>query len=314
MIHLLQIRAVRESDEFETIHSIINETIQRFNTDNVTYGQTTEGLKQTYGAPDSPNKGFIAEKDGNIVAFMGVCPTGEINSFIECGYLDEYESILDLLLDKCLAVVQKRNGVNLYKFTTTKFGQVRNKEITLWEKLGFIADEYSLVTTFLDLNKWEVPDGLDTTGIEPAEAMDYDEIRQIMIEDDEEEMAFLFQKQYAPIQGQDEVILILKDNTSNETAGIAYYRVSEIEDHDLLQASAFGIHIRPKYNITRDEISRFVQGSLFSMKQLSIDNVVTRITLKNFAVFSAIVREGFHNEDMKNANMLRLSRSIPKGK
>lgn len=156
---------------------------------------------------------------------------------------------------------------------------------------------------------------LDTSGIEPAMAMNYDEIRQVLIEDGEDEMAFLFQRQYAPIQGQDEVILTLRDEVSNEIAGIAYYRVSVFnkdKDDESLYATAFGIHIRPKFDITRDEISRFLQGTLSSMKQLTLDHVVTRITLKNFAVFSAMVREGFHNEEWENANVLRLSRSIQK--
>ena len=316
MIQLVQIRDVREADDFEKIYVIINDTYQRFSVDNVTYGQTGAGLKQIFGDPDSPNKGFIAEKDGSIVAFMGVYPKGETNNgLIECGYLDEYESILEPLLDKCMAVVQEKNGVKVYKFTSTLFGQVRNKQISLWEKLGFTSDEYSLITTMLYLSKWNVPDMLDTKGIEPALEMNYDEIKQMLIEDGNDEMAELFQRQYSPNQGQDQVILTLKDTNSNEISGIAYYRVSVLDkgmDQESLGATAFGIHVRPKYIVTRDEISRFVQGSLASMKQLNIDQVITRITLKNFAIFSAMVAEGFHNEGLENANVLRLSKSIQK--
>ncbi|WP_307604300.1 hypothetical protein [Paenibacillus sp. V4I9] len=312
---MVQIRAVTECDDFEAIYKLINDTFQRISGDQKSvYGVNGEVLKNQYCNPSSSNKGFIAVKDNTILAFMGVFPSNVTkNGYIECGFLDGYESILDELLSKCMSFIQERDGAKIYTFASTKFGQVRNKGITLWEKLGFTSDEYAYITTLLDLRKWKEPEDLDVTGIEPAIEMNYDNIKQILIEDGEDAMAELFQNQYSPSKNPDQVILTLRDKVSNEFAGIAYYRVvvsNRGSEDEFLDATAFGLHIRPKYLLNLDEIRRFLKGSLISMKQLNLYHVITRITLKNFDVFAAMVTEGFHNENLEDANVIRLYISV----
>lgn len=312
---LVQVRAVKETDDFETIYILINDTFRRNSGDlKAIYGATGEELKKQYCNPGSLNKGFIAEEDNIIVAFMGVFPSEvTMNGYIECGFLEGYENIIGELLNKCSSLISERGGTKIYNFTSTKFGQIRNKGIALWEKLGFTSDEYAFITTSLDLNKWNVPEDFDTTGIEPAMEMNFDNIKEILIEDGEDTMAELFQNQYSQSKSPDQVILTLRDKFSKDIAGIAYYRVTISNrgtENECLTATAFGIHIRPKYGLNRDEIRRFLKGSLISMKQLNLYQVITRITLKSFDVFIAMVTEGFHNENLENADVIRLYRSV----
>ncbi|MDQ8738316.1 hypothetical protein [Paenibacillus sp. LHD-38] len=314
---MVLIREVRETDDFEAIYNLINETFQRFSGDEIAiYDGTGNGLKSKYFDPSSQDKGFIGEEGNRIVAFMGVLPSKATNNgHIECGFLDGYENdnILDKLLIKCTPFIRDRGGNKIFKFTSTKFGQVRNKEITLWEKLGFTSDEYSMVTTILDLRNWKESEEFNVTGIEPAVEMDYEDIKQTLIEDGEDEMAELFQNQYSSTKKPDQVVLTLKDETSGEIAGIAYYRVAIVNkgtNNEFLEANGFGLHIRPQYSLNRKEIRRFLQGCLVSMKQLGLVHVITRITLKNFNVFAAMVSEGFHNEGLEKANIMRLYRSV----
>ncbi|CAM4083294.1 hypothetical protein L1N85_14965 [Paenibacillus alkaliterrae] len=170
-----------------------------------------------------------------------------------------------------------------------------------------------MVTTMLDLTNWKESEDFDITGIEPAVEIDYVDIKQILIEDGEDEMAELFQNQYSSTKKPDQVVITLKDKASDEIACIAFYRVviaNRGTDNELLDAIAFGIHIRPKYALNRAEIRRFLQGCLVSMKQLGLVHANTRITLKNFNVFAAMVSEGFHNEGLEKANIMRLYRSV----
>jgi len=314
---MVLIREVREKDDFEAIYNLINETYQRFTGDEkAIYGETGDGLKSQYFDSSSQDKGFIGEEGNRIVAFMGVHPSKATNNgYIECGFLDGYENdnILDKLLIKCAPFIRERGGNKIFKFTSTKFGQVRNKEITLWEKLGFTSDEYSIVTTMLDLRNWKESEEFDVTGIEPAVEMDYEDIKQTLIEDGEDDIAELFQNQYSSTRKPDQVVITLKDKDTDEITCIAFYRVTIANrgtDNEFLDATAFGIHIRPKYALNRAETRRFLQGCLVSMKQLGLVHVITRITLKNFNVFAAMVSEGFHNEGLEKANIMRLYRSV----
>lgn len=306
---LVNVRAVRETDDFDAIYNLVNDTSQRFSGDTeVVVGSSGTEFKKIYSDPSSPDQGFIYEEGNNIVAFMGISPSSMTkNGYIEVGFLDGCEHRLSDLLLECIPVVQNNGGTKIFKFTFTKFGQVRNKEITLWEKLGFISDEYSLITTQLDLRTWKEPDEFDATGIEPALTMDYEDIKQMLTEDGEDEMAELFQNQYSPVHNHDQVVLTLKDKNTGDIAGIAYYRMNNGE---FLNVAGFGVHIRPQFALPRDEITRFVQGCLVSMKQLDCVHVITRITLKNFNTFSSMIAEGFHNEGLENANVMRLCRSV----
>src|SRR5690606_11025391 len=312
---LVHIRAVQEADDFEVIYQLINTTMVRFSgTESVSYAVSGEVLKKRYCDLRSPNKAFVAISENKIVAFMGVLATGVTkNCLIECGFSQEYEDVLDQLLSKCIASVQGNGGTSVYIYSPIQFGQVRNEGITLWEKLGFISDEYSYVTTILSLDNWIEPQSFDSSGIEPSMEMNYEQIKQILLEDGEDEMASLFHHQFSQKKTMNQVILTLKDETSNDISAIAYYRVNlmELDKEDkVFGATAFGFHIRPQFSLNEDEIRRFVQGALISMKQLDVQTVISRITLKNFSVFAALISEGFHNEGLEKANTIRLYKEI----
>lgn len=312
---LVHIRSVQEADDFEVIYQLINTTMVRFSgTESVSYAVSGEVLKKRYCDLKSPNKAFVAISENKIIAFMGVLATGVTkNGLIECGFSQEYEDVLDQLLSKCIASVQGNGGTRIYIYSPIQFGQVRNEGIRLWEKLGFISDEYSYVTTILNLDNWIEPQSFNLSGIEPSMEMNYEQIKQILLEDGEDDMASLFHNQFSQKKTMNQVILTLKDETSNDISAIAYYRVNlmELDKEDrVFEATAFGIHVRPQFSLNKDEIRRFVQGALISMKQLDVQTVISRITLKNFSVFAALISEGFHNEGLEKANTIRLYKEI----
>ncbi|MDF2723322.1 MAG: hypothetical protein K0Q59_2997, partial [Paenibacillus sp.] len=183
----------------------------------------------------------------------------------------------------------------------------------LWEKLGFTPDEYATVTTDLNMKEWKEPEQFHSKRIEPAVELDFNAIKQILMDDGEEGMAELFQNQYSTTIQPDRVVLTLKDKATDQIAGIAYYRVTTYRKDastKSLQVIGFGMHIRPQFQVHHKEIRRFVQGCLLSMKQLQVNNVITHLILKNFAVFAAMVAEGFHNRGLEKANTLRMYKSV----
>lgn len=312
---MFHIRAVQETDDFEAIYQLIDATTKRFyGMESMTYGVSGEDLKKQYSDSKFLNQGFVAISENKIIAFMGLFTARATkNAYIECGFLPEYEEVLDELLIKCTTVVQENGGSQIYKYSPILFGQVRNKGITLWEKLGFISDEYSYVTTILNIDSWNEPNSFNSTGIEPATEMSYEQIKQILLEDGEDAMAELFQNQYSSDKSLNEVVLTLKNKDSSDISSIAYYRVNLFKldrGNESFEASALGIHVRPQFSLDNDEIRRFLQGVLISMKQLDVKTAISRITLKNFDVFSAMIREGFHNSELERANTLRLYKEI----
>jgi len=253
----VEIREVRETDNFEGIYQLLNETLRRkHGNEMVSFGTLPVQLKADYCGSDALDKGYIAIDDQKTVAFMGVMPlTLSHNGYLNPAYLPEYEHLLPELLEKCLSFIKERGGDRAYYFASVKFGQVRNGEIALWERMGFRSDEYSIITTMLNLRAWKVPEDLDVTGIEPAEEMNYGNIVRMMLEDGEDEMAELLQRQYTdPRRVRNQVILTLIDKITNKIAGIAYYGVSlanKGSDNEFFEASGFGIYIRPEYRLAQ---------------------------------------------------------------
>jgi hypothetical protein len=288
------------------INRLVNETFQRFVND-------PRGSVYLEGFQPSS---FIAEENDKIVAFMHVTPsTITQNGTLTYGYTEGYEVAVKELLDRCITVIKENGGTQLYKWVNTRFGQVRNKEITLWEGLGFTSDEYTQVHVYRGLVDWQEPESFDSAGIEPVQTVSAEDIERMLLEDGEEAMAELFRNQYPPslTREPNKVILTLRDSGSEAIVGIAFYRVGVTyrgTPNEFLNASAFGIHIRPQYQVSREEIRRFVQGCLVTMKQLDLRNVHTRLTLNHFDVFAAMVTEGFHNTNAERANTIRLTKKL----
>lgn len=312
---MMQIREVRETDDFEAIYDLVNRTLRKHaGEDNVTYGVTADELKRNFCGSNPNGRAFVAVTDGELQAYMSVYISEVTNNgIVECGYKDENVGALGELLDCCVSFIKKHGGDKVYKYSPMRFGQVRNEGISLWERLGFISDEFCTITTVLDAKEWKAPDDFTSVRIEPAVEMQSADMIRILLEDGEEEMAELVQKQFTPGKDFDQVILTLLEERTNDIAGIAFYRVMEHEPNPgrtVMNAVAFGVHIRPKFELKREEIGRFVQGVLVSMKQLGVEQAITRVTLKHFDVFAAMVKEGFHNEGLENANMMRLWKRV----
>lgn len=313
------IREVNPSDDFEKIYELINKTERRFLDptigEQIILGESPEDLKQQYCDSDSNREGFVAmANNGNIIAFMGIIPSKITkNGHIQYGYLEENEEITEKLLNRCSDVIRKQGGTKVFKFAFTGFGQIRNKEISFYEKYGFESDEYAIVTMELSLEDWVLPTQFDNYLIESSEDLDREVIEKVLVEDGEDAMADLFKKQFSSSNRPDEILLILRDRPSQEIAGIAYYRVSlfnKDEKEESFEASAFGVHFRSKFNVRTDEKRRFIQGALKSMTELSIKHVITRLTLKDFETFVSLVKEGFNNDDLEQANTLRLYKKL----
>ena len=313
------IREVNTSDNFEEIYKLINETGNSFLDPtinaNTVLGESPKYLKQQYCNSDSQCKGFVAtDVNGNITAFMGIIPSNITkNGHIQYGILEENDELTKELLNRCSVVIQKQGGTKIFKFAFTKFGQVRNKEVSFYEKYGFESDDYSFVTIKLSLQDWMEPAHFDSSLIESSENLDRKVIQEILKEDGEDAMAELFRNQFSISNRLDEVILVLRDRQSQEIAGVAYYRVglsNKDTKYESFEASAFGVHFRPKFNINLDEKRRFIQGYLKSMLELNIKQVITRLTLKNFDTFVILVKEGFNNEGLEQLNTFRLYKTL----
>ena len=137
-------------------------------------------------ADPAKNNGFLAEHDGEVIGFMCVSLSSITrNGFIEFGFLEGHEEVLNDLVDRCLPVVRHNGGSKLFKFAFSTFGQIRNREISLWESLGFTSGEYSEVTLTLYLKEWKEPEDFNKDHIMPAAEEEYATIKQLLIEEDE---------------------------------------------------------------------------------------------------------------------------------
>lgn len=310
----VRIREITATDDFHEIIRLINDTLHRFiYIPLMRYGVTSEDLKRKY-IDSEGSKGFIAEDENKIVAFMGVTFSKVTkNGLLECGFVENFPTApLQKMTEYCSEIIRDLGGTKLFRFANTQFGQVRNREITLWEQMGFISDEFTSVTAFLSLNNWKEPVEYNNNGIEPTAIMEFHTIQQILLEDGEDVMAELVGNVYDKKRTPDEIVLTLRDKKASEISGIAYYRVN-IHDKGTskeFQASAFGLHFRPMFEVSSEMKKRLLHAALLSMKQLNVQSVATRMTLKHFDVFSALVSEGFNNHNLENANIIRLQKPI----
>lgn len=318
-IQNVSMREVTAQDDFKAIYEIINETELRFldpsKKGKVSLGESADDLKESYCNQDSHCKGFIAYNQvEKIVAFMGVTQSESTkNGFIQYGNMEGHEQLISPLLEKCAASIKEQGGTKIVKFVPAKFGQIRNEEITFFEKFGFMSDEFAYMTTNLALDSWERPAEFDSFGIEPVTELNRDRILQLLLEDGEEDMAELFKTQFSSNRHLDQVTLVLRDEQTNEIAGLAYYRVMLTRkgtEAKSMEATAFGVHFRPMFPLGMKEKSRLIQAALQSMKELGLTQVFTRLTLKNFDTFAAMVKEGFHNQDLEDLNIIRLTKTI----
>lgn len=205
-----------------------------------------------------------------------------------------------------MKVIIERGGNNLSYFAFTEFGQIYNQEISLLDRLGFrTVDEYFRVSTRLMLHDWKVPEVIVTEKIH-TETFSTNDIYQILREDDNVPNAVIFQFQFQSIE-PNTVILSLR-NAEQEIMALAYYKVIKVSSSsNRLSAVAFNLHFRPQFELSRDEKKQFLQGVLYSMKQLEIHAVNSLMSLKSVDSFTLMVQEGF---DVTNNNFFALSKKV----
>ncbi|MCQ6563287.1 hypothetical protein [Paenibacillus mendelii] len=309
----LEVREVRPDDDFDYLLKLINDTLMRYVKHSVEFtglAISSSELAQKY----AEQKAFVALCDGKTVAVAEIRLSAfSKNGNLMYGYSDGNEDALHALIDECERYVANQGGSKLFAYVNTKFGQVRNSEITMLERCGFIPDEYSYITCQLSLTGWTAPDCFVADGIEPVTALDTEQINALLLEDGEDEMAELFNRQFSTGQSRNRVMLCIRDQASGEMAGIAYYEIYNYyptPEEAYFHASAFGLHFRPKFVVDKTEKKRLLQGALQSMKQLDVRHVITKMTLNHFDVFAAMATEGFTNDTMEELNSLRLTKAI----
>lgn len=292
------IRDVRPDDDFEHIRHLILETKRSVYRDKRMNYATAEVLRNKY-FPEQPDRvenahrGYVAEEDGRITAFMGVFPRQE-NGIIEYGVKEDDWHLLGGLLDRCSTHIADQGGTQLLYFATMQFAQIRNREISAFEQLGFVSEEYARLSTHLSLNYWKEPEQIDSEHVVAETELGLNDIYRVMLEDDEPAKADVFKNQYYTEEPSN-VILTLRSST-DEIMAIAYYKVKKVNPRrDELSATAFNLHFRPKFELARNKKKQFLQAVLSSMKQLNLSSANTSISLQDGETFTLLVQEGFHD-------------------
>jgi len=312
----MSIRRISENDDFEFILRLKNETAKRFNPDPTFLGfrDTAEELQEKLCSPNATSKGFVVEVDGRLAAVVEVSLSPRTkNGYIEFGFVEGHGHLIQELVDKCSAIVRDNGGQKLFKFAFNKFGQVRNSEISFWEQMGFISEEYSKVTLILNFQEWKEPQEFNNAHIVPATEFAIEDIIQKLIDDGEDQVADLISQQYLPQRNPDQVVLTLLDEATNEIIGLALYRVfvhNQGSDDEFLDAIGFGLYFWPKFEISKAEKRRLLHASLLSMKQLGIVHAVSNISLKDFDTFAHFVREGFDGMGAEKNSIIHLYKKV----
>ncbi|UVI29300.1 hypothetical protein [Paenibacillus spongiae] len=299
----ITVREVTPDDDADDLLKLINDTLQRYvknNTITVT------------GAIEPP--AYVAVCDGQIVAVAEISLSEfSRNGNLAYGYLADCEDALPALVDECGSYVVRHGGSKLFAWVNTKFGQVRNEAITVLERCGFQSDEYSTITCQLSLTDWSAPDSFDADGIEAVTDMETGKLNAILLEDGEDAMAELVNRQFPAGPSRSRVTLGIRNQETGEIAGLAYYEVFLYRpdaEEAYFEAIGFGLHFRPKYKVAKADKKRLLQGALQSMKQLDVRHVLTRMTLNHFDVFAAMAAEGFTNDTLEELNSLRLTKNV----
>jgi hypothetical protein len=303
------VRNITAQDDFEQLLQMMNDTAKRLNPDPLFMGSgtTVQDLKENYTV--ITNNGFVAEENATVVGFMGVSlsPITK-NGYIEFGCMEGYEYTVAKLMERCQSVIRVYGGEKIYKFALSKFGQIRNKEITFWEQVGFTSEEYSNIILCLDIRDWNEPNDFHNTNISPVSDEELEEIKQILIEDGEISIAETVHN-----TKKEKVILTMRDEKTNDVLGLAYYFIDLVNrgtENEFYDAFAFTLHFRSRYNINKEEMRRLLHAALLSTKQLGVLHVITRITLKNFANFALMIREGFDEVGIDKNCIVKLLKTV----
>lgn len=315
------IRELRDTDDFSRIRELIKNSLRRMRNDQKTcYVSTPEQLRSSFFGDDraawAANQGFISIREERIVAFAGVhVSENSKNGLLSIGFEAGSEDELGPLLDRCSDITRAQGGQQLGRFVSLEPGQIRNDEITFWERYGFRADPYFHTLLKLEVDEWTAPEQLNSDGIQPASPAEISDIVRILNDDREEYLADEYRENFGSLT-PDHVFLTMKDKDSGAIAGIAYYRVSRFKDkgngktYDGYGAWDTGIHFRPEHRLPRSEKRRFIQAMIASMKQLDIIFASGRVSSRDYDCFLELFAEGFYFQGSVPSVQNRLSRQV----
>ncbi|WP_193556151.1 hypothetical protein [Paenibacillus ginsengarvi] len=315
------IRELRDTDDFSRIRDLIKNSLRQMRNDQKThYVSTPEHLRSQFFGEDraawAANRGFVSMHQERIVAFAGVYVSeNSKNGLLSIGFESGYEEALQPLLDRCSEVTQAQGGQRIGRFITLDPGQIRNDEITFWERYGFRADPYFHALLKLEVDEWSAPEHLNIDGVHPANLAEITDIIRILNDDGEEYLADEFRETYSSLT-PDHVFLTLKDPGSGAITGIAYYRVSKFKDqgngktYDGYGAWQTGIHFRPNARLDRHEKRRFIQAVIASMKQLDVIFASGRVSSRDYDCLLELFAEGFYFQGSVPSVQNRMSKRV----
>jgi hypothetical protein len=235
--------------------------------------------------------GFVAEKNGIISAFatVGVSPQSH-NGYVDYGFIHDCDYMLEGLMESCGNIVKGVGGNRLYQTTSMPLGQIRNNQITILESFGFRCNQfYHVFVDNRNMDSWKSSEDIDLNSIQVPSKVEINEISMILELDKEFFLAEEFRGNFAQLT-PDHVFLCLYDK-EKEIKGISYYKVWQKDES--LYAMAFGIHFRPMYEVTREEVRQLIQATLISMQQVGVTAAWSRISSQNFNTILALSAEGF---------------------
>lgn len=267
-----------------------------------------EWFFQNRASQRQPRIGFITLDGPKIIAFMGLDLRANDAVMIYAIHPSGSDNlhILSELLKKCEGVIAERGGKRISYFVFTEFGQLRNRELFTLERLGFrTSDEYMRISMRLSLTEWDVPEALNNGNIH-VESFDLEKVARLLKDDGNKQNAAIFRHQF---KGEDPGHLFLSlRNEEEQLIALAYYKVKKVvPDSEILSATAFNLHFRPQYELPRIAKKQFLQGVLYTMKQLELQSVHSLMSLRHADIFTLMVREGF--DDIRS-NFYAMTKAI----
>jgi hypothetical protein len=299
------VRPITPEDDFELIEDLFFQThVEKHQAqmakNNISYRK--EDWKElffpesTEGAPyvlkDLKVKGFVAEINGIIVAFASVGISAESKNGFIYGYglQQGCDNLFACLVENCENAVKEAGGKRIYQGTSMPLGQIRNDQITLWESFNYHCNQFFHVfADHRNFDSWKSPENLDLSSIQAASSDEIQELSGILEEDKEYFLAEEFRGNFAQLTPE-HIFLGLYDN-EKQIKGISYYKVWE-KDNKIF-ATAFGVHFRPNYEVSQNEVCNFIQATLASMHQIGVNATWARVSSQNFNTLLTLSAEGF---------------------
>ncbi|CAG7600116.1 hypothetical protein PAESOLCIP111_00367 [Paenibacillus solanacearum] len=301
------LRQVTPNDDFEQIRELLAEK-----EGGLALYRTAAHVREWFFANGEFQRqsriGFITLDGPKITAFVGL--DLRVNDVVMIYAIHPSDSdnvrILSDLLEKCEGVVAERGGKRISYFAFTEFGQLRNRELFTLERLGFrTSDEYMRISMRLSLADWDEPEALNNGNIR-VEAFDLENVAQLLKDDGNKQNAAIFRHQFKR-EDPGHVCLSLRDE-EEQLLALAYYKVKKADpDSEVLSATAFNLHFRPQYELPRIAKKQFLQGVLYTMKQLELQFVHSLMSLRHADIFTLMVREGF--DDIRS-NFFALTKTV----